>query len=283
MSNSSMVSCTVLSPHHSGKRTKAIDRISVHCMAGNLTVESCGALFKSREASSNYGIGSDGRVGLYVDEANRSWCTSSFANDQRAVTIEVANTVAAEPWPVSDKAYDTLIKLIVDICQRNGKTKVVWFPDKTKALSYEPKAGEVLLTVHRWFAAKACPGDFLFKKHGEIVNKVNATLEKGVPAATEPAHTPSVASSDEKEIKATGVATKLDKALSGTYTVTASALNVRHSAGINNKIMTVIPRGTKVQCYGYYTPVGGVKWLYVMFTYKGVTYTGFCSSAYLKK
>lgn len=178
MSNSSLISCTVLSPNHSGKRTMPIDRISIHCMAGNLSVESCGSLFSktTRQASSNYGIGSDGRIGLYVDEANRSWCTSSSANDQRAITIEVANTVAAHPWPVSDKAYDVLIKLCVDICKRNGKNKLVWFPDKDTALAYEPKAGEMLLTVHRWFAAKACPGDDLFNDHPDIVSKVNAQL-----------------------------------------------------------------------------------------------------------
>ena len=178
MTNSSLISCTVLSPNHSGKRTMPIDRISIHCMAGNLSEESCGSLFSktTRQASSNYGIGSDGRIGLYVDEANRSWCTSSSANDQRAITIEVANTVAAHPWPVSDKAYDALIKLCVDICKRNGKNKLVWFPDKDTALAYEPKAGEMLLTVHRWFAAKACPGDDLFNDHPDIVTKVNAQL-----------------------------------------------------------------------------------------------------------
>lgn len=178
MTNSSLISCTILSPNHSGKRTMPIDRISIHCMAGNLSVESCGSLFSktTRQASSNYGIGSDGRIGLYVDEANRSWCTSSKANDQRAITIEVANTVAAHPWPVSDKAYAALIKLCVDICKRNGKSKVVWFPDKDTALAYEPKAGEMVLTVHRWFAAKACPGDDLFNDHPDIVTKVNAQL-----------------------------------------------------------------------------------------------------------
>jgi hypothetical protein len=102
MSNSPLVSYTKLSPNHSGKRKHTIDTISIHCMAGNLSVERCGELFqnKERQASSNYGIGSDGRIGLYVDEANRSWCTSSASNDNRAVTIEVANTVAKDPWPV---------------------------------------------------------------------------------------------------------------------------------------------------------------------------------------
>ena len=339
MSNSSLISCTVLSPNHSGKRTMPIDRISIHCMAGNLSVESCGSLFakSSRQASSNYGIGSDGRIGLYVDEANRSWCTSSRANDQRAVTIEVANTVAAHPWPVSDKAYAALIKLCVDICKRNGKNKVVWFPDKDTALAYEPKAGEMVLTVHRWFAAKACPGDDLFNDHPDIVKKVNAQIGGTATPDPEPEPEPTTSKKTNEEIakevyqgkwgngadrknrltaagydyaavqalvsklvkgesitsttpasptivKATGVATKLDKSLAGTYTVTASSgLNVRNAAGTAAKVLVTIPKGTKVKNYGYYTPVNGVKWLLVQFTYKGVTYTGFCSGVYLTK
>lgn len=174
MSNSALVSYTKLSPNHSGKRTHVIDTISIHCMAGNLSVESCGALFaqSSRQASSNYGIGSDGRIALYVDEANRSWCTSSRENDQRAVTIEVANTVAAAPWPVSDAACTALINLLVDICQRNSIKQLLWRGDKSLI-------GQVTLqnmTVHRWFAAKACPGDWLYERHGQIAEAVNARL-----------------------------------------------------------------------------------------------------------
>ena len=133
MSNSKLVNVTILSPNHSGKRNHVIDTVAVHCMAGNLTVESCGNLFASRarEASSNYGIGSDGRIGLYVDEANRSWCTSSGAVDHRAVTIEVANTAQGEPWPISDAAYKSLINLLVDICQRNGIEELRWKADKS--------------------------------------------------------------------------------------------------------------------------------------------------------
>lgn len=174
MSNSPLVSYTKLSQHHSGKRTHAIDTISVHCMAGNLSVETCGALFSrsDKEASSNYGIGSDGRIALYVDEANRSWCTSSKSNDQRAVTIEVANTVAADPWPVSDAAYTALINLLVDICQRNGIKKLLWKGSK----SLIGQVDQQNMTVHRWFAAKACPGDWLYEHHGQIADEVNKRL-----------------------------------------------------------------------------------------------------------
>lgn len=188
MSNSKLICCTILSPNHSGTRTMPIDRTSIHCMAGNLSVESCGQLFSSpnRQASSQYGIGTDGRIAQYVKEENRSWCTSSRANDQRAITIEAANNGGAPDWPVSDKAYKSLLNLLTDVCKRNGKTKIVWFPDKETALSYEPQTGEMVLTVHRWFAAKACPGDYLFRLHAQIANEVNKRLASGGTVTPEP-------------------------------------------------------------------------------------------------
>ena len=174
MSNSSLICCTILSPNHSGKRKHAIDTISIHCMAGNLSVESCGNLFKNpeRQASSNYGIGSDGRIALYVDEGNRSWCTSSSSNDHRAITIEVANTVVEHPWPVSEAAYASLIDLCTDICKRNGIKKLLWQGDK----SLIGQVDKQNMTVHRWFANKACPGEWLYERHGEIAAEVNRRL-----------------------------------------------------------------------------------------------------------
>jgi len=174
MSNSSLVTYTKLSPNHSGKRSHVIDTISIHCMAGNLSVESCGNLFANpaRKASSNYGIGSDGRIALYVDEANRSWCTSSSSNDNRAITIEVANTVTADPWPVSDKAYASLINLLVDICKRNNIKALLWKADKNLIGQIHKQN----MTVHRWFAAKSCPGDWLYNRHGQIADEVNKRL-----------------------------------------------------------------------------------------------------------
>lgn len=174
MSNSALVSYTKLSPNHSGKRTHKIDTITIHCMAGNLTVESCGAMFarSTTQASSNYGIGSDGRIALYVDEGNRSWCTSNRANDQRAITIEVANSGGGPEWPVSDKAYASLINLLVDICERNNIEKLLWQGDK-KLIG---KVDQQNMTVHRWFANKACPGEYLYSRHGEIAKEVNRRL-----------------------------------------------------------------------------------------------------------
>lgn len=176
MSNSSLISYTKLSPNNSGKRTHKIDTITIHCMAGDLTVESCGALFakESTQASSNYGIGSDGRIALYVDEANRSWASSNRENDQRAVTIEVANNGGADKgWPVSDKAYAALIDLLTDICKRNSIKKLLWKGDK----SLIGKINQQNMTVHRWFANKSCPGDYLYNRHGQIAAEVNERLE----------------------------------------------------------------------------------------------------------
>lgn len=176
MSYSSLVSYVQGSPNRSSRNGKKIDTISIHCMAGNLSVETCGSLFANprRKASSNYGIGSDGRIACYVDEVDRSWCTSSRSNDERAITIEVANTVAADPWPVSDAAYNSLINLLVDICKRNNIKRLLWRNDKSLI-------GQVSLqnmTVHRWFAAKACPGDYLFNRHSDIAAKVNQKLKE---------------------------------------------------------------------------------------------------------
>lgn len=151
--NSSLVSYTKLSPNHSGQRTHSIDRITPHCVVGQCSVETLGNIFlpTSRQASCNYGIGVDGRVGMYVEEKNRSWCSSSSANDQRAITIECASD-ATEPYAFKDVVYRKLITLCVDICKRNGKKKLLWLGDKNKTLSYEPKPDEMVLTVHRWFA-----------------------------------------------------------------------------------------------------------------------------------
>ena len=175
--NSALVSHVNLSPNHSGQRTHAIDRISPHCVVGQCTVERLGEIFEptSRQASSNYGIGYDGKVGMYVEEKNRSWCTSSNANDQRAVTIEVASDTT-HPYAMKDVAYNSLIELCVDICKRNGKTKLIWFGDKDKTLKYEPAANEMVITVHRWFANKSCPGDWLYSRLGDLASKVTERL-----------------------------------------------------------------------------------------------------------
>ena len=178
--NSSMVVYKKLSPNHSGQRTHSIDRITPHCVVGQCTAEGLGEWFEkqSTQASSNYGIDRDGRVALYVEEKNRSWCTSSNANDQRAITIECASDTT-EPYAFRDVVYKKLVELCIDICKRNGKNKLIWFGDKDKTLNYEPKSGEMVLTVHRWFANKSCPGNWMYARMGDLANKVTAQLGGG--------------------------------------------------------------------------------------------------------
>lgn len=176
MSNSSLVSYTKLSPNHSGQRTKPIDRITPHCVVGQLSAESICACFPAgRDASCNYGIGTDGRIALCVEEKNRSWCSSSNANDQRAVTIECASD-KSEPYAMNSKVYASLVNLCVDICKRNGKSKLLWLGDKTKTLNYSPKSDEMVLTVHRWFANKSCPGNWLYARMGNLAAEVTEKL-----------------------------------------------------------------------------------------------------------
>lgn len=183
--NSPLVSYTKLSPNHSGQRTHAIDRITPHCVVGQCSVERLGNIFATtkRQASCNYGIGADGRVGMYCEEKNRSWCSSSSVNDQRAITIECASDTN-HPYAFKDVVYNKLIELCVDICKRNGKTKLLWLGNKSKTLAYNPAANEMVLTVHRWFANKSCPGDWMYQRMGDLAAKVTAKL--GGTATVEP-------------------------------------------------------------------------------------------------
>lgn len=220
MSNSSLVDCTIYSPNHSGHRTMSIDRITPHCVVGQCTVEALGQLFArpSREASSNYGIGFDGRVGLYVDEENRSWCSSSGANDQRAITIECASDTY-QPIAMNWVVYEKLVELCTDICKRNGKNKLIWFGDKGKTLSYTPAPNEMILTVHRWFADTCCPGDWLYSRLGDLASKVTSALSGDTP---EP--------SPEKKCPYL-------------VRITVDDLNIRQGAGTNTKVVRVIEPG----------------------------------------
>lgn len=166
MSNSPLVSYTKISPNSSA-RTGKIDKITIHHMAGNLSVETCAQVFQntSRQASSNYGVGTDGRIGLYVEESRRAWTSSNRENDNRAVTIEVANDGGAPDWHVSDKALEATIALCVDICQRNGIAQLKYTGDKSGNL-----------TMHKWFAATLCPGPYLEGKFPYIAKEVNKRL-----------------------------------------------------------------------------------------------------------
>ena len=236
--NSSLVSYSKLSPNHSGQRTHSIDRITPHCVVGQLTAESiCGCFTSpSREASCNYGIGKDGKIALCVEEKNRSWCSSSSANDQRAVTIECASDLNA-PYAMTTAVYNSLVKLCTDICKRNGKKKLLWLGDKNKTLNYSPKSDEMVLTVHRWFANKSCPGDWLFSRLGDLASKVTIKLGGNTSASTGTLYRVQTgafskkanADAMEKKLKAKGFDTYMVQS-GGLYKVQVGAYSVRANA-----------------------------------------------------
>lgn len=237
MSNSKLVNYTKLSPNHSGTRTHSIDRITPHCVVGQCSVETLGNIFMNanREASCNYGIGADGRVLLCVDEGNRSWCSSSNSNDQRAVTIECASETY-HPYEMNSNVYNSLVKLCVDICKRNGKKKLLWFNDKNKALNYSPKSDEMLITVHRWFDNKACPGDWLYNRLGDLARRVTEKLGGSEVKPKKPTITYRVYADNRwyNEVKGLGnVAGRAKQAISG-VAVKVSEGNLRYRVHLLN-------------------------------------------------
>ena len=177
MSNSSLVSYTQISPNRTSPRNHKIDTITIHCAVGQFTAKQLLNLFRFVEydsiygASCNYAVGHDGSIGLGVDEKDRSWCSSNAANDHRAITIEVASDTK-HPYAITDKAYNALINLLVDICKRNKIKELKWEADK----SLIGKTDKQNMTVHRWFANKACPGEYLYSRHGQIADAVNKQL-----------------------------------------------------------------------------------------------------------
>lgn len=195
VNSSPLTDFTKYSPYNSGQRTHSIDRITPHCVVGQMSVEDMGAWFAdAAKCSANYGIGRDGRLGLYVPENVRSWCSSSEANDQRAVTIECACD-KNHPYAFNSAVYQKLIALSVDLCKRYGKTKLLWLEgndknssldDKERTLNYNPAKDEMVLTAHRWFAAKACPGDWMYTRMADLAQKVTAALGGSeAPSGTE--------------------------------------------------------------------------------------------------
>lgn len=231
MSNSSLISYTKISPNRTSPRKKPIRKITIHHMAGNLTVEQCGAVFAptSRRASSNYGIGTDGRIGMYVEEKDRAWTSSSPDNDNQAVTIEVANNTLGPNWTVSDKAMVSLIDLCVDICKRNGIQRLNFTGDKTGNL-----------TMHCYFKSTLCPGPYLKSKFPYIASEVNKRL--GAEAAPEPF----------------------------IVQITASSLNVRKGPGTSYAVAQTVSKGqvfTIVQQQGGWGKLkSGAGWISLKYT-----------------
>lgn len=174
MSNSPLVDYVKISPNKTSPRNHKIDTITIHCVCGQCSVETIGEVFTptSRQASSNYAIGPDGRIGMYVEEKDRSWASSNPANDNRAITIEVASDTSY-PYAVNSKAYESLITLLVDICERNDIKELKWHGNK----SLVGQVDRQNMTVHRWFARTECPGDYLYSRMGSIATAVNSRLK----------------------------------------------------------------------------------------------------------
>lgn len=174
LSNSKLISYTKISPNRTGPRNHKIDTVTIHCVVGQCSVETLGNIFAptSRQASCNYGIGADGRIGMYCEEKDRSWCSSNSANDNRAITIEVASDTK-HPYAVNAKAYAALIDLLVDVCKRNGIPRLVWSTSKTDRVNHKNGCN---MTVHRDYANKSCPGEYLYSRHAQIASEVNKRL-----------------------------------------------------------------------------------------------------------
>lgn len=175
MSNSSLVTYTKISPNRTNGRNHEIDTISIHCVVGQASVETLGNIFAapSKQASSNYGIGFNGRIGMYVEEKDRSWCSSNKANDNRAVTIECASD-STYPYAINNSVWKSLIELCADICIRNNIKELKWKADK----SLIGQVDKQNITVHRWFANKSCPGDYIYERLGTIAEQVNARIQE---------------------------------------------------------------------------------------------------------
>ena len=253
MSNSSLVKYTKVSPNKTSPRDHTIDTITIHCVVGQASVESLGNRFQitepaSRRASANYGIGSDGRVGMYVEEKDRSWCSSNADNDNRAITIECASD-SKYPYAINDAVYKTLIELCADICKRNNIKELKWKADK----SLIGQVDKQNMTVHRWFARKSCPGQYIYERLGQIAEEVNKKLKASEVTVLYRVQTgaflnKSYADTMLAKVKAAGFSTymvqtgKMYRVQVGAYKVRANAEKMAKrlkAAGFNTYITTV--------------------------------------------
>lgn len=184
-SNSSLICYTKISPNRNIQASKNIKYVAIHCVVGQCAIESLGSLFAlpSVAASSNYGVDKDGRVGMFVEEKDRSWCTSSSLIDGNGISIEVSSDASGEPYAVRNAAFESLLNLLEDICKRNGKKKLLFLGTKEKSMAYEPKDDEAVMVWHCWFqSGKSCPGQFLKDRHPAIAEEINRRLNDGKPS-----------------------------------------------------------------------------------------------------
>lgn len=251
--NSPLVTYKRITNNKTSPRNHAIDTITIHCIVGQLTAKQGCDYFATtdRECSANYVVGKDGSIGLSVEEKDRSWCSSSSSNDHRAITIEVASDTA-HPYAVTDEAYNALIKLVADICKRNGIKKLLWKADK----SLIGQVDKQNMTVHRWFANKSCPGEYLYSRHSDIAAKVNALLGD---SAGETAQTPTTQTlyrvqvgAYSKKANADAMLEKIKKAGFDTYMVQVDGL-YKVQVGAYSKKSNADTMAAKLKASGFDT------------------------------
>lgn len=243
MANSSLVDVVVKadpSNYTAGRGGFKITHITVHHMAGVLTAAQCGAIFarKGRGGSANYGVGSDGKVGLYVNESDRAWADSNWTSNCTTVSIETSDSAIGGNWPVSALTFDKLVLLVADIAKRNGLGKLV--PGKN-------------LTWHSMYAATACPGDYLRSKMQELADRANAINYPPAPKLTW---------------------TKLDKATEYSCNLQPTILwDFNHNTMNECKAVKQFNKGDKVDIYGtVYNESLGARYLLTEYSYtKGIT------------
>ena len=252
-SNSPLVTYKRITNNKTSPRNHAIDTITIHCIVGQWTAKQGCDYFATtdRECSANYVVGKDGSIGLSVEEKDRSWCSSSSSNDHRAITIEVASDTA-HPYAVTDEAYNALIKLVADICKRNGIKKLLWKADK----SLIGQVKKQNMTVHRWFANKSCPGEYLYSRHSDIAAKVNALLGD---SAGETAQTPTTQTlyrvqvgAYSKKANADAMLEKIKKAGFDTYMVQVDGL-YKVQVGAYSKKSNADAMAAKLKASGFDT------------------------------
>lgn len=266
MSNSPLISYSRISPNRNSPRSGKIKGIAIHCMAGQLSVETCGNVFAptSRGASSNYGVGPDGRIGMYVEEKDRSWCTSTSL-DNYLVTIEVASD-KSEPYAVTAAAYEATIRLCADICKRNGIPALKWEANKSLAGNWDRQN----MVVHRWFnLSKSCPGNYLYSRMGEIANRVNLLLDAGSGGSGNTTYCG----------KGVGEATALEQMEVRTAGRTTAASVGHVNKGQKVEVLQVLQTGwMKIvwpgdpRGYAYTSNVGGKYWSYKDYSRKVVAH-----------
>lgn len=251
--NSPLVTYKRLTNNRTSPRNHAIDTITIHCIVGQWTAKQGCDYFATtdRQCSANYVVGKDGSIGLSVEEKDRSWCSSNAANDNRAITIEVASDTS-HPYAVTDKAYEALIKLVADICKRNSIKKLLWKADK----SLVGQVDKQNMTVHRWFANKSCPGEYLYSRHSDIAAKVNALLGDSAGETTQTPTTQTLyrvqVGAYSKKANADAMLEKIKKAGFDTYMVQVDGL-YKVQVGAYSKKSNADAMAAKLKASGFDT------------------------------